>query len=150
MKTAKKSSAKSVLKFIIILILVLAIIAVGICFNRIRTVSSLHKIGGDLYAAEYYNDYKLDKAMEEGAGSIVEMVNFVSRNILFGYPVDLSEDSFACSAFLATTEDGDSIVGRNFDYPLSPSVVLHCTPDNGYESTVCFPPISLTCPQRMT
>lgn len=135
----KKCTGKKIVKIVLAVILVIIVAVLAVCFNRIRTVMSLHNVGGDLYMADYYNDYKLDLAMKQGAGSIEEMVSFVSENILFGYPVELNEDSYACAAFLAKTEDGDYVVGRNFDYPPSPSVIIHCDPDDGYESYGMLP-----------
>jgi hypothetical protein len=135
----KKHPVRKILGIVLIVIVALVLLVVGVCFNRIRTVCSLENVGGDLYQVEYYNDYKLDKAMEVGAGSVQEMAEFVSENILFGYPVDLSEESYSCCAFLTQNSDGEYIVGRNFDYSESPAIIIHCDPDDGYESYGMLP-----------
>ncbi|GIO22885.1 C45 family peptidase [Oceanobacillus sp. J11TS1] len=117
----------------VVLVIVLVVGTVTL-FNRIRTMSSVQRVEGDLYSADYYADYKLDEVLEMGVSSVEELETALSKKLFFGYPIETNENLFGCSAFAATTPEGKHIVGRNFDYAQAGALLLYTQPENGYRS----------------
>ena len=53
---------------------------------------------------------------------------------------------FGCSIIVGQNEDGNPVIGRNFDWPHSPALVLHMRPPDGYASVafIDVPDLGLT------
>ena len=103
-------------------------------FGRFRTIRSIKQIEGDLYRINYHANYKLDKLLAQGVKNVNDLVKFVSKELFFGYPVKVEENLSACTAFVATTPEGEQIVGRNFDYPKTGAMLVYTQPKNAYAS----------------
>lgn len=120
------------------LLAVVLIIAAGGAFmfrHEIKTLRTLEKVDDNvLYTMRYDGDYGFDEFMETGASSDSELVQFVTKRLLKGIPLEFSIPDLGCSTFSARTEDGDRIFGRNFDLTYSPALFVETAPDNGYRS----------------
>ncbi|MBX2953885.1 MAG: linear amide C-N hydrolase [Leadbetterella sp.] len=121
-------------------LLVGVIMAAGIflyaLFNKeIKTLSTLSRVENTtLFSMEYRDDYGLDEFLEKGARTDAEVVEFVSKKLLKGLPLEFELPDFGCSTFAAQTPDGDYIFGRNFDFKPTPILVLKTYPESGYAS----------------
>ena len=87
-----------------------------------------------MYSVDYFADYNLDGILEEGVDSVESLVDFLSDELFFGFPIETNENLFGCTAFVAHTPDGKQVVGRNFDYAKSGALLVHTQPSKGYES----------------
>lgn len=117
---------------------VILIAAAGGAFlfrHELKTLYSLKKVDDNvLYTMKYDGDYGFDEFLETGASSDRELVEFVTKRLLKGIPLEFSIPDLGCSTFSAQTEDGDRIFGRNFDLTYSPALFVVTEPDNGYRS----------------
>lgn len=121
-------------KIIITLLVVIIILLAVTLFSRIKTMSSINKVAESFYTVNYSADYKLDEVLEHGAANSDELMEVLSQELFFGFPVEADENFSACSAFIAKTPAGQRIMGRNFDYPPAGSLLVYCQPEGGYRS----------------
>lgn len=56
-------------------------INVGVLFSRLKTISSIKQVEGDLYSVDYHVDYKLDEVLEHGVSNVKELEDIVSKKI---------------------------------------------------------------------
>jgi hypothetical protein len=82
----------------------------------------------------YNGDYGFDDFLEVGAKSDRDIEKFVIKRLLKGIDIDLGITEAGCTAFISQNDLGEPIMGRNFDFPYSPSMLLRTKPKNGYES----------------
>ena len=116
------------------LILVLVIGIGAVFFGEIRTLASFKQLNEHpFYEMTYYADYNLDEFLINGAATDDELVSFVTKQILKGVSFDVNPDG-ACSTFVATNLEDESLFGRNFDYVHSIGLIVRTQPKNGYES----------------
>lgn len=133
---------KRIKKIFLAVFLTLAVLAAAVIggmawmFRReLKTISSLEKVDENvLYVMEYEGDYGFDEFLQQGAQSDGELVEFVTKRLLKGIPLEFSIPDLGCSTFSAQTADGDQIFGRNFDLTYSPALFVKTEPDNGYRS----------------
>ena len=99
------------------------------------TLSSLRRVGENIYLLDYQYDYDIDDLMQHGAASALKLLSYASRHILGG-GLKFKEGEFGggCSAFEAYNESGEYIMGRNFDYMDGPCYVVWTHPKNAYAS----------------
>ena len=121
---------------IIVMIVALLCVAFGTLFHKeIKALASLERIENTtLFSMEYHGDYGLDEFMVQGARTDADVVEFVSKQLLKGIPLEFELPDFGCSTFAAQTPDGEYIFGRNFDFQPTPILVLKTYPKNGYAS----------------
>lgn len=98
------------------------------------TLSTLTKVDDNFYRMDYKADYDLDKILETGAASGDELAHLVSQQLLDGLPFGDNAPVLGCSAFTATTPEGDVIQGRNLDIADAQNTVVRTKPKDGYES----------------
>lgn len=112
-----------------------------------RKLAMLHSItdldSGRLFFLRYTEDYKLDELMERNDTTNEGLSEFIISHLCDKKPTSNASLRYGagCSAFSATTLDGDYIMGRNFDYShgneaIAAAIVL-TTPRNGLKS-VCM------------
>ena len=111
---------------ILALVLVLGIIIFAVWHNEISTLMSFEQLrtrndehlDGSVYYMEVKGDFYLDDFVEQGgAKNDTELINFITGKITKGLiDMNISESEIACSAFTATTSDGDKLFGRNYDF----------------------------------
>jgi hypothetical protein len=91
----------------------------GLGSDEVKTLSSLEKVDDyPLYTMHYYGLY------DQRLSSL--------RNI--EVPSDLPRSAWGCSLFAALGDAEHMLYGRNFDWELSPAVLLFTDPADGYAS----------------
>lgn len=102
--------------------------------KKIASMQSLTKANDSLYTLDCAHDIYLDGMVEQGkAGSVVKMLGYAIKNVT-KKPVVVKEPHAGCSVFTAFDDNGEYIMGRNFDYKDAPCVLVRYTPANGYKS----------------
>lgn len=130
-------SGKAIWKIALICLLILLIPAAIVCivyFNKIRTLCSIRADDEGVYYMEHYGDYDLDGMLAANITTDDELAEWLRKEEYCNLPVTLDTDRFACAAFKAKTPDGDVLLGRNFDYPETDTVMVYSRPKNGYAS----------------
>ena len=93
--------------------------------NRIKTIRSLKKLDDfPLYMMRFYGDYDLPNYASNER---------LSENSQSGIPYDNSS-FWACTCFSAKTDQGNHILGRNFDWSNHPALLLFTDPPGRYAS----------------
>lgn len=125
----------------IVLTLVCAVLLFGIVmfasyFSVLRAVFSLTRIDDyPIYSITYQGDYDFDDFLKTGARTNADIESFVTDKLKTKWiPFNLTEQGDSCSAFVARTEEGDVIYGRNFDWTYSPTLQVFANPSNDYAS----------------
>ena len=111
----------------IVMSIVLAAIAVlAILFvTPLRSLATLRQVDDyPLYVMHLYGSYGFDEYLEEG------------QQATSGLPAPEHEhcEPWACSVFAALNQDGDLLLGRNFDWFNRPTLLLFAHPPDGYTS----------------
>lgn len=123
-------------KTYICLILLILICIIGFfCLNDVLfTMSSVDSIeDGKLYEMNYSMDYNLNDLVKSNATTPNKLFDYI-----FSQAIGLS--NFGCSAFSAKSVNGDSLVGRNYDFAYdnpnqySPILIVENHPKNAYSS----------------
>ncbi len=86
------------------------------------------------YTLDYPYDYKLSAFMQSGARSDKQLEQFISKELLEGIPLPFHLNDAGCSTFAGALENGEYILGRNFDVDPCPSVLVRTRPADGYAS----------------
>ena len=118
------------------LVLVLAgVITLAVVYrNRISTFASLKELEPGVYAMNCKEDYKLQVMLDAGISSEGELYSFISDEMFWGMPMNISGMSFGCSSFAVTAPDGHHLMGRNYDYPETDLLMIYSDPADGYAS----------------
>ena len=128
---------------LMILVLIIALGAtVGILWhNELATAFSLRKVmgandahhDGSVYRMDVSGDYYFDEFLAQGgASSDAELIGFITSKITKGLlSMGLNAPEIGCSAFTATTESGDRVFGRNYDFSRTNTCVVYTNPGNG-------------------
>ncbi|MBQ8598590.1 MAG: linear amide C-N hydrolase [Oscillospiraceae bacterium] len=131
----KNKILRGILAAILAIVLVAGIVIWTTFGNLVLTLFSIERVGEtQLFTMEYKGDYGFDKFLETGASSDGELVQFVVSELTHGIPLEFELPDLGCSTFVASTEEGDHLFGRNFDMYYSPVMLTKTTPDNGYRS----------------
>lgn len=145
---AKKGLGRKILKYTGIG-LVSAVVIAGAALwtgwgDEIRTVLSFQQmverndehLDGSVYEMKVAGDYYFEDFLEQGgASSDAELIDFITGKITKGL-VDMSikESEIACSSFTATTEDGDRVFGRNYDFSKTNTCLVYTNPQGRHAS----------------
>ena len=130
------------LKRILVVLLVLILLAVagfGVLYaGRLRTVNSIEQITAyddyNLYRMDVTYDYSIDDVIHYGITDNQSMIDAILKETLPLLPVHMKAPNYGCSAF-ATVSDGNTLMGRNYDFKRDTSAMLvYCTPKDGYKS----------------
>lgn len=124
---------------IVAAVLIVAIVAVAAVFQgEARTLLSVkEKDDKGIYEVNYAADYKLDELLESGgAATEEELVQYILKIMLKGLPIDVPYEipNLACSTFVAKTDEGGYIMGRNLDNQETDLAVIRTSPKDGYKS----------------
>ena len=131
----KKNIGKRILCVLLALILIAAVAVWATYGNLVTTLLSIERMGDtQLFTMEFDGDYGFDTFMETGASSDGELVQFVVDELTHGLPIEFDLPDLGCTTYVATTPDGDALLGRNFDMYYSPVMMTKTEPDNGYKS----------------
>lgn len=130
----RKSKLKILLYGLLSLVVLFVLLILFFFHNEILTIASISEIGDTpSYEINYHGDYSFDKYLEIGADSERTLVKFLTENMAHGVGQLITEDH-GCSAFFATTPEGDLIFARNLDTPIAIPAVLETNSRNGYKS----------------
>ncbi len=140
---------KIVKRTLIVVVVIFAVLAAAIYIvwgNEIKSLLSLEqKIAQDMSHGDGYTyemtisgDYYFDEFLEQGgATSDQELISFVTEKITKGLiPMTIEESEIACSSFTARTEDGDYLLGRNYDFDQTNTAIVHTNPGNGKHASI--------------
>lgn len=124
---------------VICCLLIVLICAMSIMFGKlgITLLSVKCDEANGVYVIHYREDYKLQQLLDEGGVTTQdELAKYLIRILLKGLPVNIDYDvpSLACSTFVATTPDGEYLMGRNLDNQETDLAVVKTSPKNGYRS----------------
>lgn len=101
---------------------------------RNETLASLTQLDGNVWTMVYKSSYGLDELLKNGSRGIMDAVKHLQKEVRCPLKPNPDHDGFACSTFNAKTPEGDSILGRNFDYKAAPCLVCWTAPENGFKS----------------
>ena len=146
MEAQMKKIVKRILIAIVVIFAVLAAAIYIVWGNEIKSLLSLEqKIAQDMSHGDGYTyemtisgDYYFDEFLEQGgATSDQELISFVTEKITKGLiPMTIEESEIACSSFTARTEDGDYLLGRNYDFDQTNTAIVHTNPGNGKHASI--------------
>ena len=100
--------------------------------SLIKGAMSCEKLDEGMYYMEYAGDDGFDELMKRGGCANI--------NVLANYITDfLSKGHFKTAEIdCPLMPVGCSMMARNFDFPYGTAMILHTTPDDGYESITTF------------
>lgn len=136
----KKRIVKTVLFTLVAVLLVAAAVLAAVYTSRIKTVAAIEKLtsygdGYNLYRMDIKYDYDLDEIIATDLKTDQDFIDAVVDQALPYLPITIKAPKFACSAFAMQAEDGDVMMGRNYDFAKNTSSMLvYCTPSDGYKS----------------
>lgn len=142
-KPARKGLKAWQIILIVLLVILLALCAtVGIVWhNELATAFSIRKVmpaddshyDGAVYRMDVSGGYYFDEFLAQGgASSDTELISFITSSITKNLiSMGLSESEIGCSAFTATTAEGDRVFGRNYDFSRTNTCVVYTNPGNG-------------------
>lgn len=131
---------KNIILIIVAIIVVCAGIFVGIYFTRLQTISTIKKLtdyedGYNLYSMTIKYDYSTQDIIDQKITDTESYVEAVIKEAFPLLPVKIEVPSYGCSAFRASNDSGEMIMGRNYDFKLDTSCMLvYCNPKDGYKS----------------
>ncbi len=130
---------KRVLVAILAVISFIVIAFIVLYFSRFQTIETIEKLTNyeeyNIYKMNVMYDYNLDKVIDHGITDTQSMINSVVKESLPYLPVKIKVPSFGCSAFSVQDTNGDSLMGRNYDFKYNTSALMvYCKPKGGYKS----------------
>lgn len=138
---------KKALKFALFSVLGLVVVAGVLVWmefgSLIKGAMSCEKLDEGMYYMEYAGDDGFDELMKRGGcANINVLANYVTDFLSKGYfktaEIDCPLKPVGCSTLTVSTPDGGVMMARNFDFPYGTAMILHTTPDDGYESITTF------------
>ena len=115
-----------VLGILLALVLTLSIVLYCVWGDEIATLTSIRMLrdrndghlDGAVSLMEVKGGFYLDEFVAQGgASSDAELIAFVTEHITKGLiDLGISESEIACASFTATTQEGDALFGRNYDF----------------------------------
>ncbi len=137
-ETKKMSKAKKIViatfGSLFAVILICLAVFYGIFFNEVNAFASIKNEDRLIYSMTYKNDYFFDEFLQTGAKTDAELKNFIIKKLLHGLHTDFELPDYGCSAFAATTENGDKTFARNLDIDFAPVMVVKTKPKNAFKS----------------
>lgn len=133
-------AVKRILLALVAIIVVVAAAVVIVYGGQLKTLGSLEKLscyddGYNLYSIDVDYAYDLDAIVAAGVRDDQSYIDAVLAQVLPGIPVSVKAPKFGCTAFRAQLDDGDFVMGRNYDFKSDSSALLVRThPKDGYAS----------------
>ena len=138
---------KKSIKIVLLCVLGLVIVT-GVCVwlqfgSLIKGAMSCEKLDEGMYYMEYAGDDGFKELMRRGGSKdINDLANYTIEFLSKGYfktaKIDCPIMPVGCSTLTVRTPEGGAMMARNFDYPYGTAMIMHVTPDNGYESITTF------------
>ena len=130
----------AVLSSIVGLVLILCIVVAAVWHDEIGTISSMKQIkerndshlDGSVYLMDVKGGFYLEDFIAQGGvKSDSELVSFVTDKLTKGLlKINISDPEIGCSSFTATSESGDKLFGRNYDFAKTNTCIVR-TEGNG-------------------
>lgn len=144
MKKLKKSQKIILIastSIVAVVVLVVGIFSI-IYASRFKTMSSITKITDykfeseiNIYSMNVEYDYSIDDIIDREITNTQTFIDAIVSEALPGLPIKMKAPEFNCSAFGIRLDDGDYVMGRNYDFRYDSSAMLvYCSPKDGYKS----------------
>ena len=109
----------------------------------IQGALSAEKLDDGMYYMEYKGDDGFKELMARGGSKDIKeladyTVEFLSKGYFKTVKIDCPLMPVGCSTLTVRTPEGGAMMARNFDYPYGTAMIIHVTPDEGYESITTF------------
>ena len=145
-----KKSLKKILLTLAAVVLVLVVAAVaaiyGVWHNEISSVASIKMLrdrnddhlDGAVYSMEVKGDFYLDDFVAQGGvSSDSELIQFITDNITKGVvEINMTAPEIGCSSFTATTQEGDAIFARNYDFSKTNAMLVFTQANEGRHASI--------------
>lgn len=145
-----KKSLKKILLALAAVVLVLVVAAVaaiyGVWHNEISSVASIKMLrdrnddhlDGAVYSMEVKGDFYLDDFVAQGGvSSDSELIQFITDNITKGVvEINMTAPEIGCSSFTATTQEGDAIFARNYDFSKTNAMLVFTQANEGRHASI--------------
>lgn len=134
---------RKITKTILIILIAVALAIIAFCIfylGRFETMASIEKLsdyddGYNLYSMDVKYDYSTQDVIDSGFADTQGYVDAVIKESLPLLPVKMELPEYGCSTYSAKADDGDAIMGRNYDFKLDTScMVVNCSPRDGFRS----------------
>lgn len=100
----------------------------GLFNTQVKTLQTITKLEDNMYMMDYQYDYDIDDMMSTNINDHIQLILYGLANSF-----DFTK-GFACTTFNAVNEQGDFIMGRNYDYMDSGMMLVWTHPKNAYAS----------------
>ena len=128
------------------LVLALGITVYALWHNEISTLASIELIrdrndahlDGAVYTMHVKGGFYLDDFVAQGGvKSDKELIQFVTSKITKGLlNINISNPEIGCSSFTAKTEDGDALLGRNYDFSKTNTYIVFTEKNEGRHASI--------------
>lgn len=145
-----KKNLKKILLTLAVVVLLLVVIAVAVIYsvwhNEISSVASIKMLrdrnddhlDGAVYSMEVKGDFYLDDFVAQGGvSSDSELIQFITDNITKGVvKINMTAPEIGCSSFTATTQEGDAIFARNYDFSKTNAMLVFTEANEGRHASI--------------
>jgi hypothetical protein len=106
-------------------------------FTQLRSRNDDHN-DGSVYYMEVKGDFYLDDFVAQGGvKNDSELISFVTEHITKGLiDIGISESEIACSSFTATTESGEALFARNYDFSKTNVCIVKTEANEGRHASI--------------
>lgn len=106
-------------------------------FELLRERNDEH-LDGAVYTMNVKGDFYLDEFVEQGGvKNDAELIDFITSKITKGIiKINITDPEIACSAFTATSENGDRLFGRNYDFSKTNTCVVKTQANEGRHASI--------------
>lgn len=140
----KAKKVKKVIFITLMSVVAIIIVALGafscVYYSRFKTIATIEPVtkyddGLNVYRMNVEYDYSIDDIIDRGISDTQAFIDSIIKESLPMLPIKMDAPDFSCSAFGIQTKDGDSLMGRNYDFRYDTSAMLvYCAPKDGYRS----------------
>ena len=141
-----KKLTLAVIGILVALVLIGAATVVAVWHNEISTYNSItlvrdrndEHLDGGVYTMHVKGGFYLDDFVAQGGvKNDGELIQFVTEKLTKGLiPLNLEAPNIGCSSFTAQTADGDMLLGRNYDFSKTNTVLVFTEANPGRHATI--------------
>ncbi len=106
-------------------------------FKQLNEANAEHQ-DGYVYTMTIEGDYDFQKLIDQGGvSSDSELIQFISKSITKGLiDINIKTSNIGCSSFTATTDSGDRVFARNYDFNKTNTCIVYTNPGHGRHASV--------------